>query len=396
MNLTLHNWRRFTELKLELPTLSFAICDQNGSGKTSILSAIYSLHTAQSWPDQTLKNCILHEQAFFGLDNGEIYFSGRLEPTGRLKTKQDFATEQVKLPLVLVYTPLDNQLLFLSRTKKIDFVDQILSQLFPRYTPNLRKLAKLVQYKQALIKQITDQQAPLDHTLLQTLNHSIWNLSHYFWQIRTDFFGFWNQHLNQLNQWLSLTMHDFAVRYEYTGDHNLRHRQNLDLGNQPEIFDDKVASVQPKMLIPGSSLRIAELESLSADIFQVTPSIAVDKYFESIWTKELAAGRVLWGSQRDEFGIKLNGEDAGEILSRGEMRLLILWLKYLGVRYARESLDFDRPVWWLLDDAFNEFDTRREEVLIQEILQNIDWYVISTTRPQEICRNYSIGELQLK
>ncbi|GAB4147964.1 MAG: DNA replication and repair protein RecF [Patescibacteria group bacterium] len=357
MHLELTNWRRFEAEKFNLPETSLAICDNNGAGKTSILSGIYSLYTTQPWPDQNLKQCIRHEQSFFGLKNELIYFVGQLEPSGRLKTKQEFSTVEIpELPLILVYTPLENQLLHLSRSKKLDFLDQILSQLHAEYLPKLRKLTKVVQSKQVLIKRQNEEGLAVDPVLLETLNQHLWDLTTYFWKVRLDFLNFWKENLGQLNQWLNLTLHDFDLKYLVTQDSFIKTTllNETDLGNYP-----------------GQSL------------------------FGHIWNRELAANRVLWGSQRDDFEILLNGEPITEILSRGEMRLLVLWLKYLGLRYSREKLHLQRKVWWFLDDAFNELDSKREEILIDNILSQVDWYVITTTKSQKICPNYELERLRI-
>jgi recombinational DNA repair ATPase RecF len=363
MNLLLHNWRCFEQSEFELPQTGFAICDQNGMGKTSVLSGIYSLYTTLPWSDQSLKNCIKHHQNYFGLKNQEIAFSGQIEPSGRLKTKSEILVEELQKPLILSYSPNDNLLLSLTRTKKLNFIDQILSQILPSYLPNLKIINKLFTHKQAIIKGVLEDNQELDQTLLHTTNQSIWNFSWYFWEERAKFLNFLNNHLPEAEKWLNLKFFDLSLKY-FTTLENIN-RSKFDFQNLEKQF----------------------LQAKTQDSKHI---------LSQIWSKELSSGRCLWGSNRDDFEIYLGDENVIEILSRGQMRLLILWLKYLGLRYAREELKLNMPVWWLLDDAFNELDNTREQILVQEILSKVDWFVITSTEKSKICESYSLGGLQAK
>lgn len=360
MNLKLYNWRCFESQEFTLPKSGLAICDQNGMGKTSILSGIYSLYTTMPWSDQSLKNCIKFDQNYFGIETKEIVFSGQIEPSGRLKTKSEILIEEYQKPLILSYSPNENQLLSLTRTKKLNFVNQILGQILPNYQHNLKILNKLLTHKQALIKGVVEENQILDQTLLHTTNQSIWNFSWYFWAERAKFLSYLNNHLPEAEKWLNLQFFDLSLNYYTTIESLNRSKINFD------------------------NLELHILEQKNQDSKSI---------LNQIWSKELASGRCLWGSHRDDFEIFLGDEPVVEILSRGQMRLLILWLKYLGLQYAKNELKLSVPVWWLLDDAFNELDNTREQILIQELLSNVDWFVITSTEKSKICKSFSLSEL---
>jgi recombinational DNA repair ATPase RecF len=368
MYLKLRNWRKFEYSEFELPESSFAICDSNGSGKTSILSAIYGLYTLQPWPDQVFRSGLKHSSKFFGIENQELFLGGQIEPSGRLKIKHEFLTENHTPPLIQLYTPVDNQLFQLSRSKKLDFIDRILCQIVPEYSQNLRKLNKVLASKQSMIKAISEDRQTVDHILLKNLHQLLWEFSHYFWWQRRRLFSFWQSQIQQVESWLDLSLSGFELVYETTTASTLKQKIALDTVN----FENTKMSFESY-----------EHENLV-------------EFFEPIWTRELASGRILWGAQRDDFEIQIAGENINGILSRGETRLLILWLKYLSIDYARKVFQLKSKIWWLLDDAFNELDTDREKVLIHEILKNADWYVITTTKKQNICTNFSLKDLKSK
>jgi recombinational DNA repair ATPase RecF len=362
MLLNLNNWRCFESVSLKLPDSGFSISDQNGVGKTSVLSAIFSLYTTLPWTDQTLKNCLRYQQNYFGVKSQEVLFNGQLEPSGRLKTKQEILIEDFVKPLVLSYSPIDNQLLSLTRTKKINFIDQILGQVLPSYTANLKVLSKLLAHKQAMIKSVNEENQNIDQTLLNTINQSIWNFSFYFWEERNKFLDYLNTNLPKAEKWINLNFGTLSLKYLTTIE--TIHKTTLSFSDFHDL------QKQSKHLDPKDTL-------------------------QKIWQKELLVGRCMWGSQRDDFEVLLGGENVIDVLSRGQMRILILWLKYLSLSYAREKLDFNSKVWWLLDDAFNELDNNREQILVQEILTNVDWFMITSTRKNDICASFSLESLRV-
>lgn len=362
MLLNLNNWRCFESIGLSFPNHGFSISDQNGVGKTSILSAIFTLYTTLPWTDQSLKNCLKYQQNYFGVKNEFVSFNAQLEPSGRLKTKQEILVEDFSKPLILSYSPLDNQLLSLTRTKKINFIDQILGQILPNYLSNLRVLTKLLAHKQALIKSVVEENQSIDQTLLNTTNQSIWNFSHYFWEERMKFLDFLNSRLPDAQKWLNLSFGNLSLKYYTTIE-----------------------------TVYKSSLPLSDFSYL----LEQSKTLGSKNILLTIWQKELAASRCMWGSQRDDFEVLLDSENVIDVLSRGQMRLLVLWLKYLSLSYAREKLNFDYKVWWLLDDAFNELDNSREQILVQEILTKVDWFMITSTRKTDICPSFSLQELTI-
>lgn len=70
--------------------------------------------------------------------------------------------------------------------------------------------------------------------------------------------------------------------------------------------------------------------------------------------EEVAAGVTLVGPQRDDFSFEIDGRDLEIYGSRGEQRLVVLWLKLGELEFiAQKSLT--RPL-LLLDDIFSELD----------------------------------------
>ena len=98
--------------------------------------------------------------------------------------------------------------------------------------------------------------------------------------------------------------------------------------------------------------------------------------FKALWNSELAAGKVLFSANRDDFQWLSKHQNASQILSRGEMRLLALYWKEIVRRNFNESVS----VIWLLDDLFNELDSTREYLFFNSVKRENDFFFATSTR----------------
>ena len=83
------------------------------------------------------------------------------------------------------------------------------------------------------------------------------------------------------------------------------------------------------------------------------------------YREEIARGVTLWGPQRDEFRVFLDGRDARVFASQGQQRSLVLALKLAEVELMRAELG--RAPVLLLDDVLSELDGRRRELLLEAV-----------------------------
>jgi recombinational DNA repair ATPase RecF len=354
--LKLHNWRSFKTQTFTLPTESFVLTDDNGTGKTSLISAFYSLLTGQSWPGTKLAQHLRVGESYFGVSTqlADWSFTGQISASGRLVSKYqkldlgEFGNLLIipdrPLPKVLTYLPTDNYWFSQSRSSKLDILDNLLVQVLgQKYVLSLQKLDKMVKSKQRLIKHILDNDGQNDEVLLDTLNQSILEASLSLWTMRQEFFEYLQQNLGMFESRILSPLKNWQLKWEISNFVGQKEYLNLSLG---ENFN-KV------------------LESLKPD-------------FQRLWQKELLIGKVMFGAQRDDFKIVSGHAAVEDVLSRGEMRLLVLFIKNLGRKYIKEHFS-DQPVFWLLDDVFNEFDSTREGVVVNEILNDTDYFVVTAT-----------------
>ena len=97
--------------------------------------------------------------------------------------------------------------------------------------------------------------------------------------------------------------------------------------------------------------------------YQPSSPVTADQFrekIESVRDRELATQVTLIGPHRDTFSILLNGRPAEIHASRGELRRILLALKWAEVKLLRAA---DVPLLLLLDDVFSEFDAEHRAAL---------------------------------
>jgi DNA replication and repair protein RecF len=376
LHLRLHNWRSFERADFALPTESFIIIDDNGSGKTSLISAFYSLFTGQSWPTTKLAQHLQSGKDYFGVSTQypDWSFTGQISPSGRVVSKyqklpDEYFTNLVEQsldsqthynqPKILTYLPTDNYWFNQSRSNKLDILDNLLTQILNQnYKFSLQNLDKLVKSKQKLIKHTLENPDNFDVALLSTLNQSILDESRVIWGFRHGFFEYLQQYLPQFEQQINSPLHDWQIKWEYSEFSGQKNTCNVGQGQNI--------------------------------LFNVEPN------WSALWQKELLVGKVLFGAQRDDFRIVSHHSAVEEVLSRGEMRLLVLFIKNTARNYLQTTSP-DQTVFWLLDDVFNEFDLDREQMVMDQILRNTDYFIVtSTIQLLPSMGGYSLNDLTIK
>lgn len=94
---------------------------------------------------------------------------------------------------------------------------------------------------------------------------------------------------------------------------------------------------------------------------------------------ELQTRRTMFGPQKDEFQITLQGKNVQHFGSRSEQRLALMWLKLGEIRYFQEVAKFNPML--LLDDIFSEFDAKNKELILSLVKQH---QTVATTTDHEI------------
>lgn len=338
--LTLHNWRQFEHFKLCLDfDQSFMLLDDNGKGKSSILSAVYSIFTGLAFPSTKFTQSLKQNQQYFGLSTQDSswHLAGQINSYGKLVTKFQPPTSQKQR--LITYQTKDNYWLLETREQKLKELDNLLIQIDPnQYPKTLREYNKFLRAKQNLIRycQLNNN---TDYSLLMNLNDNILRLSQIIWNKRRDFFEFLDSSLELLNIWLELDFKNkIFFRHEISNNKGVR-----------QLFTNV------------NHLEIVQIHEL--------------------WQSELLSGQVLFGAHRDNFQIMINHHPVETFLSSGQLRILTILIKVLSSQFNPQE---GVQNWFIFDDVFEEIDSQRQKIVFEQILNQADYYILGGSKKPNI------------
>lgn len=311
-SLAVQHIRTHKQFTCELSPKVTVITGRNGSGKTSLIEAIYVVLQGTSFRGSD-REILEHEQPWWRVDirtsDNEIRTAkfDPNRPTGRKqftvddKTSYRLAPAQ-KYPVVL-FEPDDLRLISGSPARRRQFIDRLVGQLDPQYQQALRKYERALKQRNTLLKR----------QLVATDDLFVWNvaLGEYGAYIIAQRIKFIEQLNAQLNDAYAAIAHtDDVVSIHYS--------------------DTMIGNIKQKLL---SELH-ARLD------------------------RDRLLGYTSVGPHRHDIIFNFNGTPALSAASRGEIRSIILALKFLEVTMIEETTG--NPPIILLDDVFGELDSDRQ------------------------------------
>lgn len=338
-NLRVVNFRSHDNFEIDFESEKLAIVGKNGTGKTSLLEAIYVLLRGKSFKNR-LSSLIKNGESFYRIEgdfitsddnhriNKVIINSYVVEKTFEInnqKSKQ--LLNKYKYPVVL-FEPNDLNLIIGSPERRRRFIDELISQIKPDYQSTLRKYERALKQRNSLLK-------TCDFVNPQVLFS--WNilLSKYGSQIITERLEF----IEQINKLLTTTYQ------EITG------------------VDDQVSISYSDC--PKSNIEQSLFNSLEKNT-RLTTTV---------------------GPHRHDLIFEFNSKLASESISRGETRGLILSLKIIESKLIQEQTGLYPLI--LLDDVLSELDKSRQLKLMKFMSES---QIIITTTDAYSLKGYQICE----
>lgn len=320
--------RTHDDITLEPNDRVTVITGSNGSGKTSLVEALYIAMQGSSFKGSD-GELLSHNQSWYRID--VVFESGATrtvkfepnKPTGRKQFIIDGKTnyrllQQYRYPVVL-FEPDDLRLLNGSPTRRRQFIDRFISQLDPKYATVLRRYERILKQRNTLLK------AGGSSDSLFVWNLSLSESGAYIIEQRVKFIKELHERLEGSYRAIAHKDDTIRVRYSYTPRNN----------------------VQQQLL---SELHVSE-------------------------NKDRLMGSTSIGPHRHDVLFFFNDSPATSVASRGEVRSVVLGLKFLEVDIITEVVG--KPPIILLDDVFSELDETRQASLASGILHNQT--IITTT-----------------
>lgn len=305
-SLATQNFRNLAADSHEFHPAANILVGRNGQGKTNLLEAIYFLATTKSFRTSRVASLFRFEEAnvfvsgVLGRHGLDRTLSVGLE-TGESKRRVLMINgEKVTLPAylhamsVFAYSSARLDILRGTPEDRRRFLDRGVASLQPAYLEQLSRYARVLKQRNALLAEIAaNQTSPV------TLD--AWDN-----ELRVAATAVHRARAAYANE-LTVAFREIVARHAY-------HVENVELQYKPSLTDD------------------------------------LDRHRRS----ELRARMSLVGPQRDVLEFLVDGRPASDVLSGGEQKMIVLFLKFAKLELFRRRHD-EAPL-FLLDDVDAELD----------------------------------------
>ena len=317
--LRLANVRSYELYSTEFDPELTLILGKNGTGKTTLLEALYYLMQGTSFRGRD-RDMISHNSTRATIALSDTEGNQRrsdLQQTNEDKIKKTFQVDdrtnarllsRHRLPVVM-FEPDELRLLTSSPERRRNFIDSLLARLYPQYSALLGRYQRTLTQRNELLKQREKVAASTWEDQLFVWDIKFAELALEITRQRREFVVLSNSHLSQIYSGMAGAKHNIIVNYHSS--------------------------------IPADDYQQQLLNRLHANR-------VADSY----------RGYTTAGPHRDDFLFTLDGHPASETASRGEMRTIMLAYKLLEVKLQQEVMNSTPQI--LLDDVFSELDRDRE------------------------------------
>jgi DNA replication and repair protein RecF len=320
----LTNFKNYEQQRIDCSAQLNCFVGRNGMGKTNLLDAAYYLCMSKSYfsaPDSLI---VRHGADFFRLD-GHFQRQGRperivakVQPRRKKEVERNGTayarlSEHVGLLPVVMIAPDDTALATEGSEARRRFLDNTLSQLDSQYLQQLITYNKLLEQRNALLKQFAER-GRFDAALLETYSLQMLGPGSYLHQARQQFMA----------RFLPLLQEQYAI-----------------ISGEAEPID----------CVYDSKLNEAPFEQL----------------LEQCREKDRVLQRTTAGIHRDGLEFSIGGYALKRFASQGQLKSFVLALKL--AQYRCLMAEKNIPPLLLLDDIFDKLDLDRARRLLGLLLE---------------------------
>ena len=353
--LSLVNFKNYEEASLNLSPEINVFVGNNGQGKTNLLDAIYYLSFCKSYLNPIDKQNIRIGEKFFLL-NGEyfkeekkIYISisvqqGQKKKVKKNKKEYEKLAEHIGLFPAVMISPYDRNLISEGSDTRRKFIDSIISQYDRLYLDTLIRYNKVLQQRNALLKQFQEMRI-FEPESIEVWNEQLISLGETIHQKRADF----------LNDFIPIFQKYFDL-----------------ISNKAE----KISITYESQLNEGS----------------------FREQLEKAHRKDTAVGYTTVGIHKDDLIFNIHDHPIKKYGSQGQQKSFLIGLKLAQFELISELLKM-KPI-LLLDDIFDKLDHLRVEHLMKLVSDHAFGQVFITDtdedRIEKVFREIDIERFMFK
>lgn len=318
--ISVKNVRNHESFVCDFSDTTTLIYGKNGAGKTAILEAISIAYRGKSFRGVD-RDIMRNDQQWYRIDveddsgfSRQITYDARNDRPTKHFTIDDKTygrlPQKEKYPIVL-FTPDDLRMIDGSPTRRRDYLNYAISQYNPQYSTALHRYERALLQRNRLLKQpgvTTEQLFPWNIILAET-GVTITNA-------RVAFIQQLDGRLDAYYRQISSMNDNVHVRYSH-------------------------ATITTQALL---------------------------RQYEDMSSRDIATGSTGIGPHRHDMTITIRERSAADVASRGEIRTIILAIKFIEAELFYEQFN-SRPI-VLLDDVYGELDGSRRRNLSTALKKN--------------------------
>lgn len=343
-SIELTNYRNYSHLSLSFSDSVNIFLGENAQGKTNLLEAIYVLAIAKSARTAHDKDLIKWDKEY-GKIKGKITRHGDTVPMEIVISKKGKKakanhlekrrlSEYVGICNVVMFAPEDLNLIKGSPAIRRRFIDMEMGQIAPVYIHDLGEYLKVLQQRNALLKDFS-RHAGSSGALLDILTEKLIELASGIVMRRQAF-------VSGLNKW--------AIEIHSDISHG---RERLSIAYHSSVRDVLENCDRSKIVN------------------------AYEETYERLKKREIERGLTLIGPHRDDLQFQINDRDVQTFGSQGQQRTAALSVKLAELELIRHEVG-EYPL-LLLDDVLSELDDARKTHLLGVFKQKVQTFVTTTS-----------------
>lgn len=345
----LSDFRNYDKLELNFNENVNLITGKNAQGKTNLLESIYVLSFAKSFRTNKESEMILFNKEFAKIKgfcskgdedlDVEILYnkSGKFIKINGKKITRNI--ELLNNVYIVIFSPEDLKIVKEEPDKRRKFIDRELSLIKPVYYSYLVKYKKILQHRNALLKENF-----IDKGLLEVMDYELVNYG-------TQIMLYRNIFIEKLNK-ISGNLH-FNITNQ---------KESLELYYEPNIQFSNDLDIQKKIFLQKL------IENREKDFKRRTSTS---------------------GPHKDDLKIIVNHIDVRHFGSQGQQRTAALSLKLAEIQLIKEETK-ENPI-LLLDDVLSELDQERQSFLINA-LRDVQLFITTTEMDEKVKESLTKGK----